>query len=253
LELSATTTAATTATAPAPAPAAFGVRALVNGVERRRLDTVAPVRLDEVLVGGHVGRAGARQLLARQDRQAGRGCGRRGRTGSASVAADPTPRGRRPRLPRPRPAPAAAATARGAGALGLLVGDLRHREVLLAVAGDTSAGAGRALLDAGELGDVGEEVGDLDQVRRRVAAEADDLDPDAHLLDGADRRREVAVPRHDDRDVEVAGGLHEVDDELDVEVGLDLAVAVLADVLADDLVVVPRQEGAEVALVFVIS
>ena len=89
--------------------------------------------------------------------------------------------------------------------------------------------------------------------RGRVAAEADDLDADAHLLDGPDGRGEVAVARHDDRDVEVPGGLHHVDDELDVEVGLDLAVAVLADVLADDLVVVPRQEGMEVALVLVVG
>ena len=69
-----------------------------------------------------------------------------------------------------------------------------------------------------------------------VAAEADDLAADAHLLDGADGRGEVAVARHDDGDVEVSRGLHHVDDELDVEVGLDLAVAVLADVLAHDLV-----------------
>ena len=75
---------------------------------------------------------------------------------------------------------------------------------------------------------------------------------DAHLLDGADGRREVAVARHDDRDVQVAGRLHQVDDELDVEVRLDLAVAVLADVLADDLVVVPRQERVELALVLVV-
>ena len=65
--------------------------------------------------------------------------------------------------------------------------------------------------------------------------------------------REVAVAGHDDRDVEVAGGLHQVDDQLDVEVRLDLAVAVLADVLADDLVVVPREEGVEVALVLVVG
>ena len=55
-----------------------------------------------------------------------------------------------------------------------------------------------------------------------------------------------------DGDVEVAGGLHQVDDELDVEVRLDLAVAVLADVLADDLVLVPREELVEVALVLVV-
>ena len=85
-----------------------------------------------------------------------------------------------------------------------------------------------------------------------VAAEADDLDADAHLLDGADGRGEVAVAGHDDGDVEVPGRLHHVDDELDVEVRLDLAVAVLADVLADDLVAVAAQEVVELALVLVL-
>ena len=109
-----------------------------------------------------------------------------------------------------------------------------------------------ALLDPGELDDVGEQVGDLDEVRAGVAAEADDLDADALLLDRADGRREVAVAGDDDRDVQVPGRLHHVDDELDVEVGLDLAVAVLADVLADDLVVAAAQEVVEVALVLVV-
>jgi hypothetical protein len=61
------------------------------------------------------------------------------------------------------------------------------------------------------------------------------------------------VARHDDRDVQVPGRLHHVDDELDVEVGLDLAVAVLADVLADDLVAVAAQEVMEVPLVLVVG
>ena len=144
-----------------------------------------------------------------------------------------------------------AAPATRPGALGLLVGHLGHREVFV-VAGDPPAGPRRALLDASELGDVGEDVGYLDEVRRRVATEADDLDSDAHLLDRPDRRGEVPVARHDDRHVEVASRLHQVDDELDVEIGLDLAVAVLANVLADDLVLVPGQEGMKVALVLVV-
>ena len=142
---------------------------------------------------------------------------------------------------------AAAATARCAFCF--LLGNLRHRQV--AFSGDAAA-APAALVDPGDLGDVGEQVGDVDQVRAGVAAEADDLDADAHLLDGADGAGEVTVARHDDRDVEVARRLHHVDDELDVEVRLDAAVAVLADVLADDLVAVPRQEGVELALVVVL-
>ena len=64
--------------------------------------------------------------------------------------------------------------------------------------------------------------------------------------------REVAVARDHHRDVQVAGGLHEVHHELDVEVGLDLPITVLADVLAHDLVVVARQELVELALVLVL-
>ena len=148
-------------------------------------------------------------------------------------------------------ASAASRAATHAGAFGLLVGDLRHRQVGIVV-GDAAAGPA-ALLDAGELGDVAELVRDLDEVRAGVAAEADDLDADAHLLDGADGRREVAVAGHDDRDIEVPSRLHHVDDELDVEVGLDLAVAVFADVLADDLVPVAAKEVVEVPLILVVG
>src|SRR4029077_11780274 len=145
----------------------------------------------------------------------------------------------------------AAATTTGTGPLGLLVRDFGHRQVCVVVR--PAPARARSLLDAGELRDVGEQVGDLDQVGAGVAPEADDLAADAHLLDGADGGREVAVTGHDDRDVEVPGGLHHVHDELDIEVRLDLAVAVLADVLADDLVAVATQEVVEVALVLVIG
>ena len=136
-------------------------------------------------------------------------------------------------------------------ALCLLLGYFGHRQI--AFGGNAPATAGRALLDARHLGDIGELVGSVDQVGRRVAAEADDLDAHAHFLDGADGGREVAIARHDDGDVEVARGLHEVDHELDVKVGLDPAIAVLADVLADDLVAAPRQEGVKLALVVVLG
>ena len=187
---------------------------------------------------------------------ASRPAGRPGRR--SALPRRPAPPRRRPggsRGARPRPAggsdglalalagPVRAATgtpaATAPGPLGQLVGDLGHRQVL-AVVGDPPAAARGALLDLGDLDDVGEDVGDVDEVRRGVAAEADDLDPDAHLLDGPDGRGEVAVAGDDDRDIQVPGGLHHVDDELDVEVRLDLAVAVLADVLAHHLVAVAR-------------
>ena len=177
---------------------------------------------------GSAGRDLDRRSLGRSTAGAG---SRAGRGGHRLGLADP----------RPAPATTRAAATADAGAFGLLVGDLGHRQVLVVV-GDPPAGARRALLDLGDLGDVGEQVGDLDQVRAGVAPEADHLAADAHLLDRPDRRREVAVARHDDRHVEVAGRLHQVDHELDVEVGLDLAVAVLADVLADDLVVVAARK-----------
>jgi hypothetical protein len=56
-----------------------------------------------------------------------------------------------------------------------------------------------------------------------------------------------AVARHDDGDVEVARGLHQVDHELDVEVGLTLLVAVLADVLLTTLYWLRRGTGGSCA------
>ena len=92
------------------------------------------------------------------------------------------------------------------------------------------------------MSDIGKDVRDLDQVRAGIAAEADDFDTNPHLLDGTDGGGKVAVAADHDGHVEVPCRLHHVDDELDVEVGLDLAVAVLANVLAHDLVVVASQE-----------
>ncbi len=48
------------------------------------------------------------------------------------------------------------------------------------------------------------------------------------------------------------GHPHHVDDQLDVEVRLDAAIAVLADVLADHLVPGAGKEGVELALVLVL-
>ena len=64
--------------------------------------------------------------------------------------------------------------------------------------------------------------------------------------------REVSVAGDDDGDVDVLRHAHHVDDQLDVQVRLDAAVAVLADVLADHLVAGPRKEGMELALVLVL-
>ncbi len=262
--------AAATAT-PAPPPPTGLALAVLLGVaiggragHRLRVDVEGRQLLVFGVCGrtrrsGRRGRGDPGQLLAGKNRhravaggrRSGEGLGARGHPGSARSSTGTGAGGDRLGLARPATATAATAAAL-AGALGLLVGDLGHRQVLV-VAGDPPARARRGLVDACELRDVGEQVRDLDQVAGGVAAEAHDLDPDAHLLDGPDRGGEVAVTRDHDRDVEVAGGLHQVDDELDVEVRLDLAVAVLADVLADDLVVVPRQEGVEVALVLVVG
>ncbi len=252
-------TSATAATAAAPTSAPAIVKRL--GVAFGSLGTFgawgAQVVEREHLGGRELGfgqAAGLRQALAGECGETvapgavRRCCGRR-------TPAATTPRrcgDGRLGLAGPTATPAArrAAAAADARPFGLLVGDLGHRQVGV-VAGHAPARA-RALLDTRELGDVGELVGDLDQVGRGVAAEADDLAADAHLLDGPDGRGEVTVARHDDGDVQVPRGLHHVDDELDVEVGLDLAVAVLADVLADDLVAVPAQEVMEVPLVLVV-
>ncbi|MFN8629324.1 MAG: hypothetical protein U0838_03100 [Chloroflexota bacterium] len=248
--------AATTAAA-APAPAlAIALALAVDSVNALRRDLVELLGLLALLARRRdAGSGSARELLARQrDQLAAAGRRRDGR-----LLGVPRSRGRAPAARRGRnllalAASAAAPTpaATSAGALGLLLGHLGHREVLIVVR-HAAARAGGPLVDLGDLGDVGELVRDVDQVRGRVAAERDHLDPHAHLLDGADGRGEVAVARHDDRDVEVSRGLHHVDDEFDVEVGLDLAVAVLPDVLAHHLVVVAGEELVEVALVLVLG
>src|SRR6185312_15724279 len=140
------------------------------------------------------GRSGPRQLLAGQGDQRSAAAHRDGRDALDRPGATAPTAARRDRLtfadgptgPAPRcdrldlagptasPTRAPAATATGSGALGLLVGHLGHRHVLVVV-GDPPAGARRALLDLGDLGDVGEEVGDLDEIGAGVAPEADDL------------------------------------------------------------------------------
>ncbi len=99
--------------------------------------------------------------------------------------------------------------------------------------------------------DIEEHIRHIHQVGARVAAEADDLHADAHLLYGTDGRSEVAIARHDNRNVQISRGLEHVDDQLDVQVGLDPAVAVLANVLADHLVAAARQKGVKLPLVIV--
>ena len=260
----ATASAAASATASATAPG--GVIALGAAGSRRAVRTVAErtVHADvvegedlgrgQVRLGQRAGRLGEPLAGERDDRTRARGDGGAGSRGCGDRTTATTTAGRRRRdrlgLTGSSAATAATAAATAAGALGLLVGNLGHRQVRIVV-GDAASRA-RALLDPGQLDDVGELVGDLDEVGARVATEADDLDADALLLDRPDRRGEVAVTGHHDGDVEVPGRLHHVDDELDVEVRLDLAVAVLADVLAHDLVVAPAQEVVEVALVLVV-
>ena len=89
---------------------------------------------------------------------------------ATATAASAGGRGDRLGLAGPASATATAAAATRAGALGLLVGHLGHRQVGVVVRHATAGP--RALLDAGELGDVGEEIGDLDEVGAGVAAEA---------------------------------------------------------------------------------
>ena len=180
-----------------------------------------------------------------------------------------TPR-RRPRAPSgsrttgrhepPRPAPprgptataATTATTAATGALGLLLGDLGHRQVLLVV---RRRGGPNAWSSCRRVA-----IWVMSVNRSATSIRSDDVLPRKLMTSHRTpiswtarmARGEVAVARHDDGDVEVARGLHQVDDELDVEVRLDLAVAVLADVLADDLVLVAREELVEVALVLVV-
>ena len=248
LALGATATATATATASSAAAAAIGIPLLgvLTGLAGLGLHA-----LEELLLGLEVvrctARGDSRQALAgKHDDVAGHaaigGCGDGGQTRLAIIASVAATT-----LVAPIATGPAAATADPV--VGLLLGHGGHGQVVLR--GDPAAAAG-ALLDARDLGDLVEVVADLLEVRAGVAAEADDLDADAHLLHGPDGRREVAVAGHDDRDVDVLRQAHQIDHEFDVQVRLDAAVAVLPDVLADDLVAAALEEVMEVALVVVL-
>ena len=56
----------------------------------------------------------------------------------------------------------------------------------------------------------------------------------------------------DDVQAIVLGALNEINDELDVEIRLEATVAILANILADNLVVVAREEVVEGLLVLVV-
>ena len=83
--------------------------------------------------------------------------------------------------------------------------------------------------------------------------EADHLAAHALVLEGTDGGGEVAVARDDDGDVHPLGEAEQVHHQLDVQVGLDAAIAELADVLVNDLVAVLAQEVDELALVLVLG
>ena len=63
---------------------------------------------------------------------------------------------------------------------------------------------------------------------------------------------EVAVARDDDCDVKLWRKAHKVDYEFNVEVRLEATVTVLANILADNLVVVAREEVVKGFLVLVV-
>ena len=146
-----------------------------------------------------------------------------------------------PRPPRP-----------SRGALGLLFGHLGHGEV--ALGSDATAAARGALVDAGDLGDVDEQVRDFDQVRAGVAAEADDLDADA--LSAARRGWPARSRRRRTRRRRCRGcwavRIMSTTSSMS-RFALTLPVAVLANVLADDLVAAAAKEGVELALVLVVG
>ncbi len=247
------TTATATATPSATTPTAslpFG-RGLTLGALLGQLDDgAALVQLVELdLVRGSAGQTLAgqhddvatRDGCAKVDRRDG-GDGRaRGRGPSAPLAA----------LATITALASAAITAATSGTrVGLLVGHLGHGQVVL---GGDPAATPLAPLDTRQLGDVREHVGHVDEVGAGIAPEAHHLDTHAQLLDGADGGREVTVAGDHDRDVDVLRHAHQVDHELDVQVRLDPSVAVLADVLAHDLVAGATQEGVELPLVLVLG
>jgi hypothetical protein len=220
-----------------------------------RVDLARKSLIGELFARSLTGVGGSGELLAGESHEPTTRSRRRPAGRNATRGSLGTRRGHNRFLDRVDPSgstSASSATAPAAATLGQLVRDLRHREIFV-VTGDSASGARGVVVHAGHLCDVVEGVCHLDQIRAGVAPEADYFDADSHFLDRTDGWRKVPIATDDDRDVQVSGRLHHVDDKLDVEVRLDLAVAVLANVLAHDFVAVTGKEGMEVALILVVG
>jgi hypothetical protein len=91
-------------------------------------------------------------------------------------------------------------------------------------------------------------VASWDYLKRRLK----ELGLSEALLHSRDGRGEVPVAGDHDSDVEFLTHAHHVDHQLDIEVGLDAPITVLADVLAHHLVAAAGEEGVELALVLIL-
>ena len=126
--------------------------------------------------------------------------------------------------------------------LGLLIGDLCHGEVFVAVNGNATATARTACLNLCNGCDLNEVIGNVHKIAACVGAEAHDFDANSHVLHGANRGRKVTVTRDDNGNVELWCEANKVNHEFNVKVCLEAAVAILSYILANNLVVVSSEE-----------
>ena len=95
-------------------------------------------------------------------------------------------------------------------------------------------------------------IGNVHKIAACVGAEAHDFDANSHVLHGANRGRKVTVTRDDNGNVELWCEANKVNHEFNVKVCLEAAVAILTYILADNLIVVSREEVVKCFLVLII-
>ncbi len=102
----------------------------------------------------------------------------------------------------------------------------------------------------GDVAEVDEEIGDVDQARRRVRSEPGDLDAAALVGDGIDRVNEILVAGHEYCRIIASRERQHIDRYLDVEVRLPGPVVKGLELLLHDAKAVPAHPEQETLLAF---
>ena len=95
-------------------------------------------------------------------------------------------------------------------------------------------------------------ISNVHKVAACVGAEAHDFNANSHVLHGANRGCKVTVAGDDNGNVELWREADKVNHEFNVKVCLEATVAILTYILADNLVVVSREEVVKCFLVLII-